>query len=192
MVSQMEISFVQAVDVVLAAVGMYAAFLIMVRVLGARVLARMSTFDLLVTLMMGAVAGRVVLGNTPVLPAGVLGLGTLLVCEVVLGLGRSQRFGHRLLTPPPVLIINDGRMLPDGLRKAHITPSEVMVALRQHGVRDMHEVAYGIFEPTGTISVLRAGRGVSEELLTDVTIPPPHKGGRGLADPTEDGWDRKG
>lgn len=192
MFSQMEITFIQAVDVVLAAVGMYAAFLIMVRALGARVLARMSTFDLLVTLMMGAVAGRVVLGETPVLPAGILGLGTLLVCEVVLGLARSQRLGHRLLTPPPVLIINDGQVLPDGLRKAHITTSEVMVALRQHGVRHMEEVKYGIFEPTGTISVLRAGLGVSEELMTDVAIPPPRKGGKGVADPSEDGWDRKG
>lgn len=171
MIHGLEITFEQGVSVVAATVGMYFAFLIMVRVFGSRVLATMSAFDLVVSLMMGAIAGRVVLGHTPVLAAGVLGLGTLLVLEVIVGQLRLAHHGSKLLTPPPVLIIDDGVLLEDGLRHAHITSAEVAGALRQNGVRHIAEVRYGIFESTGAISILRQGHDVDPELLVGVVTP---------------------
>jgi len=161
----------QAAAVVLSAAGMYAAFLVMVRVFGARVLARMSTFDLVVTLMLGSIAGRVVLGDTPVLAAGVLGLGTVLVLEVVVGQVRTDERMHRLLTPDPILIIDHGEVLDEGLHRAHITRDEVVGALRTRGVRNLDEVAYGVFEPTGVISLLLTGVEVDPRLLADVVTP---------------------
>lgn len=171
MLELLKISPLEATAVVVSAAGMYAAFLVMVRVLGARVLARMSTFDLVITLMLGAVAGRVILGDTPVLAAGVLGLGTLLACEVVVGQFRTNPRVHRWLTPDPILVIRDGQILTDGLRRAHITTDEVTGALRQRGVRRLDDVAYGIFEPTGVISVLARGSDVDPRLLEDVIVP---------------------
>lgn len=165
------ISPAQAAAVVLSAVGMYGAFLVLVRVFGARVLARMSTFDFVVTLMLGAIAGRVILGDTPVLEAGVLGLGTLLMLEVAVGKLRTIPRLHRWLTPAPIFILEGGRVLEDGLRRAHITIDEVAGALRTQGIRHLDEVAYGIFEPTGAISLLRIGRDVDDRLLTDVVRP---------------------
>ncbi|WP_068427429.1 DUF421 domain-containing protein [Piscicoccus intestinalis] len=171
MLATLGITAEQALDVVLSAVGMYAAFLVMVRLFGARVLARMTTFDLVVTLMLGAVAGRVILGNTPVLAAGVVGLGTLLVLEVVVGRLRTIRRFDAWLTPAPILIIADGQLLDAGLRRAHLSQSEVAAALRERGFRHVDEVAYGIFESTGVISLLRPGRDVDPALLVDVHRP---------------------
>ncbi|WP_040160912.1 DUF421 domain-containing protein [Mobilicoccus massiliensis] len=161
----------QAGAVVVAAAGMYAAFLVLVRVLGARVLARMSTFDLIVTLMLGSIAGRVILGYVPVLEAGIIGLATLLLLEVIVGQLRTNSRVHRWLTPDPILIIDDGVVLDDGLRRAHISLDEVAGALRERGIRQIDEVAYGIFEPTGAISLLKRGLPVDPQLLADVTVP---------------------
>ena len=158
----------QVVVVVLATIGMYAAFLFAVRVFGARVLARMSTFDLVVTLMMGAIAGRVVLGHTPVLAAGVVALATLLILEVGVGQIRRSRWGHRTLTSAPIALISGGRLRTAALSEAHVTEAEVIIALRQAGVRNLSEVAYAIFEPTGSISVLRTGAAIDPALLHGV------------------------
>lgn len=171
MLADLGITPTEALDVVLSAVGMYVAFLALVRFFGARVLARMSTFDLIVTLMLGAIAGRVILGETPVLVAGVLGLGTLLMMEVVVGQLRTFPRVHRVLTPRPILIIQDGALLDEGLRRSHLTPAEVAAAMRERGVRHVDEVAYGIFEPTGAISLLCRGGQVAPELLDDVEFP---------------------
>ena len=86
-----------ALAVVASAVGIYLAFLLMVRVLGQRVLSRLSTFDAVVVVMLGAVAGRAVLGDTPTLAAGVLGLGTLFALEA--GFGRGSGDWASVLTP---------------------------------------------------------------------------------------------
>lgn len=174
MADLLAITPLQAAAVVVSAAGMYVAFLVLVRVFGARVLARMSTFDLVVTLMLGSIAGRVILGNTPVLAAGVLGLGTLLLLEVVVGRLRTIPRIHRWLTPDPILIIDHGAVLEAGLRRAHITIDEVAGALRGQGIRHLDEVAYGIFEPTGAISLLRIGRDVDDRLLVDVVVPDGH------------------
>ncbi|GAB49078.1 DUF421 domain-containing protein [Mobilicoccus pelagius] len=168
MADLLAITPLQAAAVVVSAAGMYVAFLVLVRVFGARVLARMSTFDLVVTLMLGAIAGRVILGDTPVLAAGVLGLGTLLLLEVGVGRLRTIPRIHRWLTPDPILIVDRGEIVDEGLRRAHITTDEVRGALRTHGIRHLDELAYGIFEPTGTISLLRAGRDVDPRILADV------------------------
>lgn len=171
MIHGLEITLDEAITVVASTIGMYVAFLLMVRIFGSRVLARMSAFDLVVTLMMGAIAGRAVLGHTPVLAAGVLGLATLLLLEVLVGAGRAHHGSNRLMTPPPVLIIENGVLLEAGMRKAHITTAEVAGALRQAGVLQLKEVQFGVFESTGAISVLPRGPTVDEELLADVIVP---------------------
>lgn len=165
------ISPTEASAVILSAAGMYATFLVMVRVFGQRVLARLSTFDLVITLMLGAIAGRVILGNTPVLAAGVIGLATVLVLEVIVGQVRSTPRVHRWLTPDPILIIENGRVLDEGLRRAHLTLDEVAGALRERGIRQIDEIAYGIFEPTGAISLLKTGLDVDAQLLSGVITP---------------------
>ncbi|WP_435198099.1 DUF421 domain-containing protein [Janibacter sp. GS2] len=163
-----QITLSDAVTVIVATTGMYLAFLVMVRLFGARVLGRMSTFDHVVTLMMGAIAGRVVLGHTPVMAAGVLGLLTLLVLEVGAGQLRTLRWGARVVTPPPVVLLEAGLLRPEAMLRAHVTEPEVLTALRLAGVRSFAEVAFAIFEPTGQISVLRAGARTDPRILADI------------------------
>jgi uncharacterized membrane protein YcaP (DUF421 family) len=67
----------QALSVVLAAVGMYLALLLALRLAGRRLVAPLSTYDVAAGISVGAVFGRAVLGYTPTLPAGVIGVATL-------------------------------------------------------------------------------------------------------------------
>ena len=60
--SELGITSAHAIVVVLSAVGIYVAVLVFVRIFGQRVLTAMSTFDVVITVMLGAVAGRVILG----------------------------------------------------------------------------------------------------------------------------------
>lgn len=99
--AELGITLPHAVGVVLSAAGIYVVFLVFVRLLGQRVLSAMSTFDVVVTVMLGAVAGRVILGHPPTL-SGVLGLATLFLLEAVFGqLGTRPRLQQLLRTPPP-------------------------------------------------------------------------------------------
>ncbi len=162
------ISPTHAVAVVLSAIGIYLAFLVLVRAFGARVLNGMGTFDVVVVITIGAVAGRVILGHPPTLAAGVIGLTCLFALEAALGEARRTTRGARLVNAGPVVLMAGEEILVENLRAAHVTHAELRAALRHAGVRHRWEVTCAVFESTGRISVLRRGEGVDPRLLTGV------------------------
>lgn len=159
---------VEIVGVILAAIGIYVAFLLLVRVFGPRSLHGMSTFDAILVIMFGAVAARVILGYTPTLLAGVVGLATLFILEALFGQVRATTRGTRLLNARPVLVFADGVPLAKPMKRMHLTESELNSALRRAGVRARSEVACAIFEPNGHLSILRYGEPIDPALLEDV------------------------
>jgi uncharacterized membrane protein YcaP (DUF421 family) len=162
------VSGTDALAVVVSAAGLYVAFLIMLRVVGQRAFAAMSSFDLAATIAFGAVMGRAILGYTPTLVAGVLGMATLLSLQAVSGfLRRSSRL-DAVLTNMPVLLMADGVVLHDQLRKTNMLEDELREKLRLAGIRRYGDVAAVILERTGAISVLRRGETIAPEMLSDV------------------------
>ncbi|MDN5699197.1 MAG: DUF421 domain-containing protein [Kocuria sp.] len=157
-----------AIAVVLSAVGIYVAFLLFVRIFGQRVLMAMSTFDVVVTVMLGSVAGRVILGHPPTLTSGILGLATLFILEAVFGQLRSSMRVHKLMNSPARLLMIGPEIQEKTLKRSHITIWELHGALRRAGVRSYEEIACVLHEPGGGISVLRRGVPIDPQLLTDV------------------------
>ena len=165
---ELGITWPHAIAVVLSAVGIYVAFLLFVRIFGQRVLMAMSTFDVVVTVMLGSVAGRVILGHPPTLTSGILGLATLFILEAIFGQLRSSMRVHKLMNSPARLLMVGPDVQEQTLKRAHITIWELHGALRRAGVRSYEEIACVLHEPGGGISVLRRGVPIDPQLLTDV------------------------
>lgn len=154
--------------VVICAVGVYLAFLVLVRLFGSRILTAWSTFDAVVIVMFGAVAGRVIIGHPPTLAAGLIGLASLMVMEALFGAVRRVRSARRMLTASPVVIMAHGVRLEDAMRRQHVTAADLASALRRAGVTQLHQVQCVIVEPTGALSVLREGQVIDPVLLDGV------------------------
>jgi uncharacterized membrane protein YcaP (DUF421 family) len=162
------VTWTEAATVVVSTVGIYLTFLVLIRLVGQRALANMSSFDFAAAVALGAVMGRVVLGYTPTLLAGVLGLVTLFALQGLFGVIRRSPRADMVLSNLPLLLMSEGRLLDDNLRKAHIVENELREKLRLAGVRQYDDVACVILERTGAISVLRRGETIGPELLEDV------------------------
>lgn len=158
----------QAAAVVVSTVGIYVTFLVLLRVVGQRALASMSSFDFAAAIALGAVMGRVVLGHTPTLAAGMLGLATLFSLQALFGLVRRSPRADALVSNLPLLLMADGKLLEDNLRRAHVVENELRAKLRVAGIRRYDDVACVILERTGAVSVLRRGETIGAELLADV------------------------
>ena len=180
--AELGITSAHAIVVVLSAVGIYMAFLVFVRIFGQRVLTAMSTFDVVITVMLGAVAGRVILGHPPTLMSGVLGLGTLFLLEVVFGhLGTRARWQRVFNSPARLLMIGD-RVDEHALRRAHITHSELNGALRRAGVRSLRR---------GGVRAART-RGRDQCAAPGGSHRPPDPRGRGRGGPDPGGVPDRG
>lgn len=62
---------------------------------------------------------------------------------------------QKVLEPPPLLLIDNGRVLWRHLRHEFVSESELKSKLREHGVTDPGEVEKAYMEPDGQITVLK-------------------------------------
>ena len=162
------LTWLEAADVVVSTIGIYVAFLVLIRIAGQRAVAAMSTFDFAAAVAFGAVVGRVILGYTPTVLAGVIGLVTLFGLQAIVSVLRRNPRVDATISNLPQLLMADGQVLHENLRKANIVENELRERLRLAGVRGYEDVACVILERTGSVSVLRRGETISAHLIADV------------------------
>lgn len=76
----------------------------------------------------------------------------------------------RLLKPPPLLLIKDGRMLKKNMRRELISVDELMGILREGGVERVEEVKKCYLESDGHISVIKK-KPESDSRVRKETLP---------------------
>jgi uncharacterized membrane protein YcaP (DUF421 family) len=133
----------------------YLAILIGLRLFGKRQLGQMSVGDLVMILLIANAVQNAMVGFDVSLEGGLTAALVLLVMNfiVVRGLGRTA-LGERLLEGGPTLLVKDGKILPDGVRREGVAREEVEMAIREHGFADASAVRAAYLEPDGTISVI--------------------------------------
>jgi uncharacterized membrane protein YcaP (DUF421 family) len=62
-----------------------------------------------------------------------------------------------LLDQPPCLVVADGQVLKDGLRRCALTQDDLYGLLRRQGLGELSDIRYAILEPRGQLSVIRCG-----------------------------------
>ncbi|MGV8846251.1 DUF421 domain-containing protein [Tessaracoccus sp.] len=168
MLEQMLLTPTEGLIVVISTVALYWGFILIIRVLGQRALARISSPDLATVVALGAVLGRSALGYTPTLGAGLLALVTLFAMQALAGQIRRLTVYPQALNNVPWLLMAGETAIEENLRRTHLAPDEMMSQIRLHGVRHLTEVACVVLEPTGEISVLRRGIPLDRALMADI------------------------
>lgn len=153
---------------IVATVVIYLVLLTLVRVLGARTLANLSTFDFACMVAVGAIVGRTAVLAKPNLLTGIVAVITLFTLQGVFGLVRARRSGHRIVTPRKVVLVRDGVVDTAALWRARLTEDELRFAVRRAGAPGLAAVGLMVLESNGTISVVRAGER-EEWLEADLT-----------------------
>lgn len=153
--------------VVVAGLGMYLFVVLVVRLIGPRSLGSFSAFDLVVTIAMGSIIGRVVLVRTS-LAAGVVGLATLFAAQSIARLLRHRTLLSRLIDHPPVLLVRSGVLVDNGLRRAGLERRDIYEQLRLAGLADLADVEAAVLERDGSVSIVGSGATVSAEVFSDV------------------------
>ena len=61
---------------------------------------------------------------------------------------------HRLIEPPPLLLVKNGRIDPRAMRREMVTRDELMAKLREHGYERLEQVKAVRMESDGEITVV--------------------------------------
>jgi len=133
----------------------YLALLAGLRLTGTRQLGQMSTFDLVLLLIIANAVQNAMVGPDTSLAGGLVAAGVLIGWHRVIDWWRlrSRRFA-KLLAGEGIMLIHGGKVLE--AQRGGINRDELLQALREHGVADIGDVLLAVLEPDGAISVIRS------------------------------------
>ena len=135
-------------------VVLYLALILVIRLMGKRQIGQMEPTEFVVTMLVANLASIPMEdGGVPLL-SGLLPMLVVLGMELVLaGLSMKSLWVRKLLCGKPVILIENGRILQDNLRKTRVTMDELTGHLREKDVLDLGAVQYAILETNGNLSV---------------------------------------
>ena len=136
--------------------AVYFALLAGLRLTGTRQFGQMSTFDLVLLLIIANAVQNAMVGPDTSLAGGLVAAGVLIGWHRVIDWCRlrSRRFA-KVVAGEGIMLIHAGKVLEAHCRRAGITRDELLQALREHGVAAVGDVMLAVLEPDGTISVIR-------------------------------------
>ena len=134
----------------------YAGVVLLLRLSGKRTLSKWNAFDFVVTIALGSVLATAILSKSVPLVDGLAALALLVSLQALLTwLSVRSRTVERLVKTRPTLLLYKGALLHDVLRRERVAETEVLAALRAHGVADAAEVGAVVLETDGDFSVIQ-------------------------------------
>ena len=144
-------------EIILRGTLTYLALFTLMRVVLKRETGTVSLADLLMVVLIADASQNAMASEYKSVTEGVVLVMTLIFWNYALDwLGAHVPFIGRIVHPPPLKLIENGRMLRRNMRKEMITQDEMMTHLREQGVEDVSEVKAAYIEGDGRISVIKA------------------------------------
>lgn len=138
----------------LRTIVLYLILILVIRLMGKRQIGQLEPTEFVVTMLVANLAAIPMQDGGIPLYSGLVPIITVLGVELVLSaLSLRSIFVRKLLCGKPVILIENGNILQDNLRKTRVTMDELTGHLRQKDVLELKSVQYAILETDGTISV---------------------------------------
>lgn len=139
----------------LRAVVMYPYLLLLTKLMGQRVIGRLSLFDFVIAVSVGSILGGVLSSSTVDMTGPAITLAALAVFHILISvISLKHSKARRVLEDEPIVIIQNGQFLENAMKKARFNVDDVMAQLREKGYFYPHQVEFAVLEHDGKLSVL--------------------------------------
>lgn len=136
------------------AIIVYLVLIAGMRLLGKRQIGQLEPSEFVVAMLIADLASIPMQNGGIPLFTGLVPILTVLGLELVLsGLIMGSVKIRRMLCGKPVILIDNGKILQDNLRRTRISLDELTGQLREKDVLDLKTVQYAILETNGSLSV---------------------------------------
>lgn len=145
-------------DIVLRAVVVFAFLLILTRVIGRRELSSLQPFDLILLIILGDAVQQGLTQDDYSLTGAFLAIGTIAVLQVFVSwLGYRFPRTRPVLEGQPIIIVQDGEVIDDNIKRERLDREEIAEAARLQGIAHLSDVRWAVLETTGNISFIKKG-----------------------------------
>lgn len=135
---------------------LYILIIFAIKLMGKRQISDLQTSELVITILISNIAAIPMQNTEQPLLTGVIPIGVLVCCEVLVSflMLKSTRI-RQLICGKPIIVISDGKIQQDALKYLRLSTEDLLEQLRQLDVFSLDDVCFAIMETNGQMSVLK-------------------------------------
>jgi len=140
--------------IALRTVIIYFLVLFFLRLMGKREIGKLSVFDLVISIMIAEIAVLVLEDPKKPMAHGLLPMALLVCIQIVVAYItlKSEKL-RRWMDGRPSVIIENGKLNRNEMRKQRYTLDDLMLQLRENRITNPNDVEFAVLETTGKLSV---------------------------------------
>ncbi len=146
-------------DTIVRGFVIYFFLLLIMRLAGRRTLSEMSNFDFVLILVIGECTQQALLSDDFSLVNACLLIVTLIGIDIFLAwLKQRSPAVERWLEGVPMVLVEDGKLLQDRMKRARVDESDILCAARERrGLARLNQIKYAVLERDGGITIIPVG-----------------------------------
>jgi uncharacterized membrane protein YcaP (DUF421 family) len=142
-------------DLAIRAVVLFFFVYLLTRVTGRRELSSLEPFDLILLIVLGDAIQQGLTQDDYSVTGAMIVVGAIASLQVATSyLSFRFRWANRMLNGDPIVIIQDGKVIENNLRRERLTVDEVAEEARGQQIASLEDVEWAVFEPSGSISFI--------------------------------------
>jgi uncharacterized membrane protein YcaP (DUF421 family) len=136
-------------------IGAFVVLLLAARILGKQTISRMTFFDFVASITMGAMTANIALNTSLSLYHLFLSFLTFTIVALLTAyLSLKSQKARKFLAGDPTIVIQNGKILEHNMRKMRYALDYLNQELREKNIFNIEEVLFAILEINGTLTVL--------------------------------------
>ncbi|RLQ89250.1 DUF421 domain-containing protein [Notoacmeibacter ruber] len=149
--------------ILVSAIIGFAWLIFLLRLAGKRTVAKFNMYDMILTFTVGSVlASMIVLEGVKVVE-GCLAMAALVALDWLLSYAAlKSRLVRDILKAPPTVLVKDGELQRDNMRREQMVEEEIDMLLRQNDITNLSEIEALTIESAGDIGLIKRREGVDE------------------------------
>ena len=141
-------------EVILTAILSVAALFIITKMMGHKQVSQLDFFDYVSGITIGSIGAELATEleepHKPLIALCVWGGASLILNLIAHKLPKTRKY----INGTPTILMNQGRIYRENLKKARLDLSEFMLLCREQGYFDLDEIQLAVFEHNGKLSIL--------------------------------------
>lgn len=145
-------------ETVVRAAAIYLILFVAVRLSGRRTLSELTTFDLILVLIISEAVQQGMVGDDYSITTAALVVVTLVLIDIVLSFVKGHSpFMQKVLEGVPTILVDNGKCLTERMKKARVSEDDIMESARQlRGLERLDQIKYAVLEVGGHITIIPA------------------------------------
>ncbi|MBS4201256.1 DUF421 domain-containing protein [Bacillus sp. FJAT-49732] len=142
------------IEVFLRTIISFSLLLVGARIIGKQTIAQMTMFDFVAAISLGAISANIAFNTNVKVPHTIIAFSIYVAIIFLISIiSLKSRKGRKLLGGDPTIVIQNGKVLEQNMKKMRYTLDYLNQQLRERDVFNIEEVLHAMVETNGTLTV---------------------------------------